>query len=166
MFCKVQLVGRVGRELELKVGSGNRPFGTLAVATNHTYKNNDGNKVEETTWHRVLLNGRMAENTAKYCGKGSIVAVSGRIRTRKYTNREQQEVAVTEIVADDIAFVDLKAVGGVSDDSAAASTAAPANSTAAKPSAEHAPTTVTPPVNQPQSIPEDDDGDSWAGMPF
>ena len=168
MFSKAQLVGRVGRDLELRTAN-EKSFGTFALATTHTFKNADGNKVEETTWHRIVLAGRMAENVAKFCGKGSIVAVSGRIRNRKFTNKEQQEVTVTEIVADEVAFVDVKKPGATAENQAPAPAqahspapaSAPAQAPASAPAQPAA--TQTPQTTTPEFV---DDGEPWSDIPF
>jgi single-strand DNA-binding protein len=86
----------------------------LAVATNQTWKNKDGEKQERTEWHRVVLFGKVAEIAAEYLKKGSLVYLQGRLQTRKWQAEDGQDRYTTEIVAER-----MKMLGGKGDTQAA-----------------------------------------------
>lgn len=68
---KVIIVGKLGKDVELRYSQGGTAFGSFSVATDESYKDRDGNKVERTEWHNITVFGRVAENCANYIGKGS-----------------------------------------------------------------------------------------------
>jgi single-strand DNA-binding protein len=72
----------------------------LAVATNQTWKDKEGEKQERTEWHRVVLFGKVAEIAAEYLKKGSLVYLQGRLQTRKWQGEDGQDRYTTEIVAE------------------------------------------------------------------
>ena len=80
---RVEILGRLGRDPELKYTQSGQPVATLSVATDESYKDSNGNKVERTEWHRVNAWGRTAENCNQYLRKGSQVLVEGSLQTRK-----------------------------------------------------------------------------------
>jgi single-strand DNA-binding protein len=69
------------------------------------FKSNDG---QDADFINILVFGKTAENTAQYCSKGSLIGVSGRIQTRNYTNSQGNKVYVTEVVANEVQFLDTK----------------------------------------------------------
>lgn len=99
MLNKVLLIGRIGQDLELRQSKTGLPFLNFSVAT--TEKSKEG---EKTEWHKVVLFGKSAENTAKYCGKGSLIFIEGRLSTSKY-EKNGQTFYKTEIIADVIRFL-------------------------------------------------------------
>ena len=99
---KVMLIGRLGRDPELRYTQSG------AVATDESYKDASGNKVEKTEWHRVNAFQRTAENCASYLSKGSLVYVEGSLQTRKYTDRDGVERSVTEIKAQTVQFLESR----------------------------------------------------------
>ncbi len=97
---KVILIGNLGRDPETRYTTeGSMPITTLALATTRVYKNQAGQKVEETEWHRVILFSRLAEICQQYLRKGSSVYIEGRLRTRKWEKDGQTHYA-TEIVGE------------------------------------------------------------------
>ncbi len=95
---KVQLIGRLGRDPELRYTSNGTACATLSVATNEPYKEGDDWK-ERTEWHRVILWNRQAEFVNEYLSKGSQVYVEGRLQTRKWTDPQSgQDKYTTEII--------------------------------------------------------------------
>ncbi len=100
-----QIIGNLGRDPEYFVPDGRQPFANLSVATTRRYKTQDGQTQEETEWHRVTVFGETATNCQKYLRKGSPVYVSGRLRTRKYTDKHGVERYTTEIIASDVQFL-------------------------------------------------------------
>lgn len=96
---KVFILGHLGRDPELRYTQDGMAFATLSVATSVAWKDKTtGEKKEETEWHRVTLRERMAEVAGEYLKKGSQVHIEGRLRTRKWTDKENIERYTTEII--------------------------------------------------------------------
>ena len=91
MLNKVMLIGRLGRDPELRYTQSGSPVATLNVATDESYVDRDGNKVERTEWHRVSVFQRQAENCANFLAKGSLVYVEGSLQTRKWQDQNGQD---------------------------------------------------------------------------
>jgi single-strand DNA-binding protein len=108
MLNKVQIIGRLGRDVELRQTPSGQSVASFTVATDESYTARDGQKVEQTEWHRINVFGKQAELCGKFIGKGSLVYVEGRIRTRKWTDQSGQERSSTEINADRVQFLDRK----------------------------------------------------------
>lgn len=108
MLNKAMIIGRLGREPELKYTQSGMPVTTLNIATDESYLDRDGNKVEKTEWHKVTVFQRAAENCSQYLSKGSLVYVEGRIQTRKWQDQQGQDRYSTEIVASTVRFLDKK----------------------------------------------------------
>ena len=108
MLNKVQIIGRLGRDVELRQTPSGQSVASFTVATDESYTSRDGQKVEQTEWHRINIFGKQAELCGKFLGKGSLVYVEGRIRTRKWTDQSGQERSSTEINADRVQFLDRK----------------------------------------------------------
>jgi single-strand DNA-binding protein len=112
---KVILVGNLGRDPESKVTQGGTTVTRLNLATSRAYTNKVNERVEETEWHRVSVWGKSAEACAKYLSKGSKVYLEGRLRTSEYTPEDGIKRYSTEIIANDVQFLDSKG-GGKRDD--------------------------------------------------
>lgn len=97
---KVQLIGRLGRDPEVRYTANGQALATLNIATNESYKDKDGKPVELTDWHRVIAWRRLAEICGQYLKKGSLVYIEGRLKTRSFDDKQGQKKFVTEIVAD------------------------------------------------------------------
>lgn len=93
---KVIILGRLGRDPELRETAGGTTVCRLAVATSRRYTK-DGQKQEATEWHDISLFGKTAEIAGQYLKKGSEVYVEGRLHTRKYTGKDGVERYATEI---------------------------------------------------------------------
>lgn len=101
---KVMLIGRVGKDPEVRhLASG--AVANLSVATDESYKK-DGQKIEATEWHRIQVWGRLAEIVEQYVGKGRLVYVEGKIKTRKWEDQSGQTRYATEIVASSLTLLD------------------------------------------------------------
>ncbi|WP_165076220.1 MULTISPECIES: single-stranded DNA-binding protein [unclassified Desulfovibrio] len=118
MLNKVMLIGRLGRDPELRYTQSGSPVATLNVATDESYTDRDGNKVERTEWHRVSVFQRQAENCANYLAKGSLVYVEGSLQTRKWQDQSGQDRYTTEIKAQRVQFLDRKGERGQAPDGA------------------------------------------------
>lgn len=108
MLNKVQIIGRLGRDVELRQATGGTSIASFTVATDESYTDRSGQRVEQTEWHRVSVFGKQAELCGKFIGKGSLVYVEGKLRTRKWTDQSGQERSSTEINADRVQFLDRK----------------------------------------------------------
>lgn len=109
---KVMLLGRLGRDVELRHTNNDTAYASVGLATSERRKQASGEWVEETEWHQLKLWGRTAELAAQHLGKGSEVHVEGRLQTRKYTGRDGVEKRVTEVVVDRLTFVGARQQSG------------------------------------------------------
>jgi single-strand DNA-binding protein len=98
----VQLIGHVGQDPEIKSFEGNKKLANLTIATKENYKNEKGEKVEETQWHRITAWGKTAEIIEKYVVKGKEIAVEGKLRHRSYDDKNGDKKYVTEIVISEL----------------------------------------------------------------
>lgn len=101
---KVMLMGHLGADPETRDANGTL-IANLSLATSRKYKDRNGQQVEETEWHRVVLFGRTAEIAQEWLKKGSCIFVEGRLRTRQYEDRQGQKRFTTEIVGENMQFV-------------------------------------------------------------
>jgi single-strand DNA-binding protein len=97
---KVILIGNLGKDPETRYLPSGDAVTNITVATSETWKDKSGEKQEHTEWHRIAFFGKLAEIAGEYLKKGSPVYVEGRIRTRKWQDKEGQDRYSTEIVAD------------------------------------------------------------------
>ncbi|MGL2965252.1 single-stranded DNA-binding protein [Flavobacterium sp. XGLA_31] len=102
MRNKVQLIGHVGQEPEIKNLEGGKKVANLTLATNEYYKNDKGEKVEQTEWHRITAWGKVADIIEKYVEKGKEIAIEGKLSHRSYEDKDGNKRYVTEVVANDI----------------------------------------------------------------
>ena len=96
---KAILVGRLGQKPELRYTPSQSAVTNITLATNETRRDQAGNNVESTEWHRVVLFGKTAEFVANYLDKGAMVYVEGRLQTRSWEDRDGVKTYTTEIVA-------------------------------------------------------------------
>ena len=134
MLNKVMIIGRLGRDPELRYSQSGSPMASLNVATDESYLDRDGNKVERTEWHRVSVFQRAAENCANYLAKGSLVFVEGSLQTRKWQDQQGQDRYTTEIKAQRVQFLDRRG-----DNAPAAEGGAPGSGYKSAPPAARAP---------------------------
>lgn len=99
---KVQLIGNLGQDPEVKELNGGKKVAKFSLATNETYRNKAGEKVTDTQWHNLVAWGKTAEIIEKYLKKGSEVAVEGKLLNRNYTTKEGVKRYVTEIQVSDL----------------------------------------------------------------
>jgi single-strand DNA-binding protein len=95
---KVQLIGNVGQDPEIRHTSDGKPIANLSIATSDTWNDKQGQKQEKTEWHRVVIFGKLAEIAEKYVSKGSKLYLEGKLQTRKWTDKEGNDKYTTEIV--------------------------------------------------------------------
>jgi single-strand DNA-binding protein len=99
---KVILLGNLGRDPETRYSPDNAAITNVSIATTRKYKDSSGQQQEETEWHRVVFFGRLAEIAGEYLRKGRPVYVEGRLRTRKWQDKEGNDKYTTEIVAENM----------------------------------------------------------------
>ena len=137
---KVILIGNLGRDPEVRYAPSGSAICNVTIATSRQWKDKtSGERQEETEWHRVVFFDRMAEVAGEYLKKGKSVYVEGRLKTRKWTDKDGAEKYTTEIMADKMEMLGSREGGGGTaggDDPGAAASAprtAPAARSAAAP---------------------------------
>lgn len=109
---KVILVGRLGADPQLRYTPSGRASATFNLATNYTWKDNDGNMQERTDWHRIVAWGKLAEVMGEWLKKGSSVYLEGRLQTRNYDDANGVKKYITEVVVNDMEMLGRKGEGG------------------------------------------------------
>jgi single-strand DNA-binding protein len=110
---KVTLIGNLGRDPEVRYNPNGVAWCTVSIATTRNWKDkSSGEKVEETEWHRVVFNDRLAEIAGEYLKKGRSVYIEGRLKTRKWTDKDGVEKFTTEIIANDMQMLGSREGGG------------------------------------------------------
>ena len=99
---KVQLIGHVGQDPEIKTFEGEKKLASLSIATKEVYKNEKGEKVEETQWHRITAWGKTADIIEKHVVKGKEIAVDGKLRHRSYDDKNGDKKYITEIIVSEL----------------------------------------------------------------
>jgi single-strand DNA-binding protein len=108
---KAILVGRLGRDPETRFTSGGQAVANFSVATDHAYKDKNGERQKRTEWHKVVAWGKLAEIVQKYLKKGSLIFIEGRIETREWQDKEGQKRYSTEIIANEMRMLGSKGDG-------------------------------------------------------
>lgn len=109
---KVILLGNLGRDPETRYSPDGAAITNVSIATSRKYKDSSGQLQEETEWHRVVFFGRLAEIAGEYLRKGRPVYVEGRLKTRKWTDKEGNDKYSTEIVAESMQLLGSREGGG------------------------------------------------------
>lgn len=100
---KVILVGRLGKDPEIRYTQGGKAVANFSLATDESYKNSDGEKVKKTEWHNIVVWGNSVENfIEKYLHKGDMVYVEGKLQTRSWDDKDGNKKYTTEINVTDI----------------------------------------------------------------
>lgn len=102
---KAILVGNLGRDAEMRFTSGGTPVATVSLATTERFTDKEGQKREDTQWHRIVIWGKTAQSLHEYLTKGKQIYVEGRIQTREWTDKEGKPAKTTEIRADRIVLL-------------------------------------------------------------
>jgi len=109
---KVMLIGNLGKDPELRYTGGGAPVATFSLATNESWKDQDGNMQERTEWHNIVAWSKLAEICQQYLKKGRRVYVEGRIQTRSYDDKNTgAKKYMTEIVANNMIMLDPREQG-------------------------------------------------------
>jgi single-strand DNA-binding protein len=97
---KVILIGRLGKDPEMRYTADGTPVASFSMATTETRKNKDGTRVDKTEWHRIVAWRKLGETVGEYLKKGSLIYIEGKIQSREYDARDGTKRRVFEIVAD------------------------------------------------------------------
>lgn len=108
---KVILIGRLGRDPELRYTPSGQAVANFSLATDESYTTKEGQRVERTEWHRIVVWGKQAEFCGNYLSKGRLVYVEGRLETRKWQDNQGQDRTTTEIRADRVLGLDSRPGG-------------------------------------------------------
>jgi len=143
---RVQLIGNLGKDPEIKYTPQGTPVAKLAIATNERFKDKNGEWQDRTEWHNVVLWQRLAEIAGEYLKKGGKVYIEGRLQTRSWDDKQTgQKKYMTEVVANDMILLGGRGEGAGSSDfgggsrAAASSTGGGNNFDQRTPEPEHAP---------------------------
>jgi single-strand DNA-binding protein len=141
---KVIIIGNLGRDPEVRYTPSGAAVCNVSVATTRNWKNRDsGEKQEETEWHRVVFYDRLAEIAGEYLKKGRPVYVEGRLKTRKWQDKEGKDNYTTEIIAEQMQMLGSRegmggGAGGGGDDHGEPRSAPAPRAPASKPAAKSA----------------------------
>ncbi|MEY2892359.1 MAG: hypothetical protein RJA98_2267 [Pseudomonadota bacterium] len=114
---KVILIGNLGRDPEVRYTPNGNAVCNISVATTRNWKSKEsGDKVEETEWHRVVFYDRLAEIAGEYLKKGRPVYVEGRLKTRKWQDKDGKDQYTTEVIAEQMQLLGGREGGGGGDE--------------------------------------------------
>lgn len=105
---KVQLIGHVGQSPETTTFDSGKKVTRFSLATNETYHNGDGKKVQQTQWHNLIAWGKQADVIEKYVEKGNEVAIEGKLTSRTYENELGEKRIITEVLVREILLLGNK----------------------------------------------------------
>ncbi|WP_297335327.1 single-stranded DNA-binding protein [Algoriphagus sp.] len=105
---RVQLIGNLGDKIEITTFDTGKKVGRVSLATHETYKNKNGEKVEETTWHNLVLWNKDAEILEKYTTKGSEIAIEGKLTHRDFTDKDGLKRYISEVVVSNFLLLGKK----------------------------------------------------------
>ena len=105
---RVQLIGNLGKDPEVKQTTNGSTLARFSLATTDRYRNKQGERVEDTQWHNVVLWGKLAELAGEYLSKGKEIAVEGKLNHRSYEDQQGNKRYVTEVVASDFLMLGKK----------------------------------------------------------
>lgn len=103
---KVMLIGRLGRDPEVRYTNSGSAVANFSMATTDTWKDKGGQRQERTEWHNIVAWGRLADFAQNYLKKGKLIYVEGRLQTRDWTDNQNVRHFKTEIVANTINFME------------------------------------------------------------
>jgi len=113
MVNKVILIGRLGADPEIRFTPDGTMVANLRLATDESYKNKDGEKVQKTEWHRIVAFRKLAEICQSYLTKGKQIYIEGRLQTRTWDDKDGIKRSTTEIIASNMRMLDSKGQGKI-----------------------------------------------------
>ena len=111
MLNKCLIIGRLGKDPEIRYTQGGDMITSFSVATDESWKGKDGQKVQKTEWHNVTTFGKLAEICGNYLTKGKLVYVEGKIQTDTWDDKEGKKHYSTKIIANTMKMLDSKGTG-------------------------------------------------------
>ncbi len=108
MVNKAILIGRLGKDPEVRYTPDGTMVTNFTMATDENYKDKNGEKVQKTEWHRIVTYRKLAEICGNYLTKGKLVYIEGKIQTRTWEDKEGVKRSTTEIVASDMKMLDSR----------------------------------------------------------
>ncbi|MBN2093200.1 single-stranded DNA-binding protein [candidate division KSB1 bacterium] len=105
---KVILIGRLGADPEVQYTPSGAAMAKLSIATNRAWKDEQGNAIEKTDWHRVIAWRKTAEIAGEYLKKGTQVYVEGRLESRSWDDQSGQKKFITEVIVENLVFLSRK----------------------------------------------------------
>ena len=105
---KVQLIGHLGNDPEIITLDSGKKLAKFNMATNETYKNNQGEKITETQWHNLIAWNNIADITEKYVKKGQEIVIEGKLTSRSYEDKEGVKKYITEIIVNELVLLGSK----------------------------------------------------------
>ena len=105
---RVQLIGHLGQDPEIRSFDGGKKKASFSMATNESYRNAQGVQVKETQWHNIVAWDKLADKVEKHLAKGREVAIEGRLHNRSYTDKDGQKKYITEVVVSDLLLLAKK----------------------------------------------------------
>lgn len=102
---KVQLIGHLGNVPEIKKTDSGKKLAKFSIATDENYRNSEGEKVTETTWHNLIAWGKLADIAEKYLQKGSEVVVEGKLINRSYNDKAGVKKYISEVQVNEMLMV-------------------------------------------------------------
>lgn len=112
---QVQLIGNLGSDPEMRYTPGGKAITTFSMATSRKFKDEEGNLVADTTWHKIVAWEKLAENINQSLNKGDPVYIQGRIANRSWEDDTGQKHYSTEIIAGDVIFLAKPKAGAAVD---------------------------------------------------
>ena len=117
MVNKAMLIGRLGKDPEVRYTPDGTMVTNFNLATDEQWKDKNGEKVQKTEWHRIVTFGKLAEICGNYLVKGKLIFVEGRIQTRSWEDKDGVKRFTTEIIASNMQMLDSKAQSKADDSS-------------------------------------------------
>jgi single-strand DNA-binding protein len=129
---KVQIIGRLGKDPEMRYTPSGKPVTTFSVAVSRTWSTTDGEKHNETEWFNVVAWSTLAETCKQYLSKGQHVYIEGRLQTRRWDDKEGQKHTSVEIVASEMIMLDRRESNNNAQETDNTASAEPGAATAAE----------------------------------
>lgn len=114
MLNKVQLIGRLGKDPEIRTFEGNNKNANFTLATNERYRDKNGNMVDLTDWHNLVVKyTKQAEIAEKYLKKGMMIYVEGKLKNRSWDDKDGNKKYITEVVVESFTMLERKEDGAI-----------------------------------------------------
>lgn len=109
---RVELIGRLGKDPEVRFTQVGDAIANVSLATDESYKNKGGEKIDKVEWHNLVFFGRQAELVGEYVKKGHLLYVAGKLQTRKWQDKDGKDRYTTEVRVSEMQFLERRESGG------------------------------------------------------